>query len=127
MTKSVNSVLNVGRIFRALGYSWQGLRAAFQHEAAFRQELMACVLLVPLALYLGATLFERALLIASLLLVLVVEILNSAIEALVDWRDEAPHPMAGRAKDMGSAAVLLAMIITVLVWVGVLLPRVLSA
>ena len=122
MSKSVNSVLNIGRIFRALGYSWNGLRAAFVQEAAFRQELAACVLLVPAALYLGTTLFERMLLIASLVFVLTVEILNSAIEALVDWHGETPHPLAGRAKDMGSAAVLLSMIVALLVWAGVLMP-----
>ena len=122
MSKSVNSVLNIGRIFRAFGYSWKGLRAVFQHEAAFRQELVACAILAPLALYLGTTLFERMLLIASLVFVLVVEILNSAIEAVVDWHGESPHPLAARAKDMGSAAVLLSMVVALLLWIAVLMP-----
>lgn len=123
MDKSANSVLNIGRIFRALAYSWQGLRATFQNEAAFRQELLGFAVLVPLALYLGESMLDRMLLIASLVFILIVEIMNSAIEALVDWHGEKPHPMAGRAKDMGSAAVLLAFVFAILVWAGVLLPR----
>ncbi len=123
MAKSVNSVLNIGRILRATRYSWQGLRAAFRHEAAFRQELAGGVVLIPLAVYLGNNLFEIMLLLASLALVLIAELLNSAIEALVDWHGEELHPLAGRAKDMGSAAVLLAFLSAILVWLGVLAPR----
>jgi diacylglycerol kinase (ATP) len=104
----------------ALGYSLKGLRAAWQHEEAFRQEVIFFIILAPLALWLGDNALERALLIGSLLLVLIVEILNSALEAVVDRHGDEIHTLSGRAKDMGSAAVFLALCQVALVW-GLLL------
>lgn len=111
----------LARIINAAGYSWAGLRAAFRHEDAFRQEVFLAALLVPLAWYLGDSGVERALLIGALLLVLVVELLNSAIEAAVDRISLDHHELIKRAKDMGSAAVLLALINVLVVWALVLL------
>ena len=106
----------IHRILNAAGYSWAGLCAAYKHESAFRQELGLAVLLVPLALYLGKTGVERALMLGALLLVLIVELLNSAIEATVDRISLEHHLLIKRAKDMGSAAVLLALLNAMLVW-----------
>jgi diacylglycerol kinase (ATP) len=108
------------RIIKAAGYSWKGLRSTFKHEAAFRQELMAVLILMPLALWLGDTGLERALLLGSLLLVLIVELLNSSVEAAIDRIGEELHPLSARAKDMGSAAVFLAIAHAVMVWMLVL-------
>ncbi len=108
------------RLVRALGYSMRGLAAAFRHEAAFRQELAATAVLLPLALWLGETGIERALLAGSWLLVPVAELLNSGLEAIVDKTSPEHHELAGRAKDMGSAAVFLAIILAGLVWLLVL-------
>ena len=109
----------ITRIINAAGYSWLGFKAAFKYEAAFRQELALCFLLTPVALVYGPTIADKALLVASLLFILLVEILNSAIEAVVDRFGDEIHPLSGRAKDMGSSAVLLALIITALVWFSV--------
>lgn len=108
------------RIFDAAGYSWKGLKAAFKHEAAFRQELFLCMLLTPLAFYLGNSAIEYVLMLGSLVIVLLVEILNSAIEAVVDRTGDEYHEFSGRAKDMGSAAVLISLLNVALVW-GILL------
>ena len=110
----------ITRIIRASGYSWQGLRAAWRHEAAFREEILLLLLLVPSGLYLGDTGVEQALLVASALLLPLVEILNSAIEAVVDRIGDEHHELSGRAKDMGSAAVALAIVLMIVVWVLVL-------
>ncbi len=104
------------RIFRAAGYSFRGLAAAVRHEAAFRQELALCALLAPLGWWLGQTPPERALLLGSLLLVLIVELLNSAVEAAIDRIGPEHHELAGRAKDLGSAAVFVSLVLVVLVW-----------
>ncbi|MEW6589496.1 MAG: diacylglycerol kinase [Pseudomonadota bacterium] len=106
----------VQRVLNAAGYSWAGLQAAFRHEDAFRQEVFLLVVLVPLALYLGDTGLERALLIGSLLLVLIVELLNSAVEAAVDRISLDHHELIKRAKDMGSAAVMIALVNVGVVW-----------
>jgi diacylglycerol kinase (ATP) len=111
------------RILRAFGYSLQGLRAAFRHEAAFRQEIMLAVLLLPLGLWLGEGGVERALLAGSWLLVLIVELLNSAIEATVDRFGPEHHDLSGRAKDIGSAAVMLSIGLAIMIWALILLPR----
>lgn len=108
------------RIIKASQYSWQGLCAAYRHEQAFRQEAWLCASLVPLGLWLGQDGVERALLVASVLLLPLVEILNSAIEAVVDRFGEEQHELAGRAKDMGSAAVAFAILILIAVWILVL-------
>jgi diacylglycerol kinase (ATP) len=118
-----NSTGGLTRILRAFGYSMQGLGAALRHEAAFRQELMLAAVLLPLGLWLGESGPERALLAASWLLVIIVELLNSAVEAVVDRFGPEHHELSGRAKDLGSAAVLLAIGLASLVWALILLPR----
>ena len=120
-----NSSGGLTRIVRAFGYSMQGLSAALRHEAAFRQELMLAVVLLPLGVWLGETGVERVLLAGSWLLVMIVELLNSAVEATVDRFGPERHELAGRAKDIGSAAVLLTIVLAVLVWLLILLPRIL--
>lgn len=110
------------RLFNALGYSRDGLAAAWKHEAAFREEVLLLLVAVPLALYFGQDGMARALLISSLLLVLIVEILNSGLEAIVDKASPEKHELAKRAKDMGSAAVLLALVNAAVVWACVLWP-----
>ncbi len=109
------------RVLNAAGYSWAGLSAAFKHEDAFRQEVFLALLLVPLAAYLGDTAIERALMIGAVLLVLIVELLNSAIEAAVDRISLEHHDLIKRAKDMGSAAVMIALANVGVVWGLVLL------
>ncbi len=109
------------RIFNAAGYSWLGFKAAYKHEAAFRQELWLSLALTPVALYFGPSYADKAILIASLVFILLVEILNSALEAVVDRFGDEIHPLSGRAKDMGSAAVFLAFVIAGLVWFSVLI------
>ena len=104
------------RVLNAAGYSWAGFRAAYKHESAFRQELWLALVLAPLAFYLGETAIERVLLLGSLLLVLIVELLNSAIEASVDRISLEHHLLIKRAKDMGSAAVMLALLNVVMIW-----------
>jgi len=108
------------RIIKATGYSWQGLCAAYRHEAAFRQEMWLCSVMIPLGLYLGDNGIEKALLVSSVMLLPLVEILNSALEAVVDRIGEERHELSGRAKDMASAAVVLAFVLTAVVWVLVL-------
>ena len=110
------------RLINALGYSRDGLHAAWKHEAAFREEVLLLLVAVPLALYFGQDGLARALLIGSILLVLIVEILNSGLEAIVDKASPEKHELAKRAKDMGSAAVLLALINAAVVWACVLWP-----
>ncbi|MBF0340306.1 MAG: diacylglycerol kinase [Magnetococcales bacterium] len=110
------------RVIHATRYSMLGMRAAWQHEAAFRQELSLCLLLVPVALWLGRGGVEQALMIGALLLVVMVELLNSAVEAVVDRIGPELHPLAGRAKDLGSAAVFVALVNVVVIW-GLILWR----
>jgi diacylglycerol kinase (ATP) len=111
----------LGRLYRAFGWSISGLKATFHHEAAFRQELLLCLILTPMAFYLGRTGVEKALLLGSLLLVLIVELLNSAVESAVDRISLEDHDLAGRAKDMGSAAVFLSLLNMAVVWLLVIL------
>ena len=106
----------IKRIINAFGFSFLGLRAAFKHEAAFRQELAFCVILIPFSFWLGQTVIERALLIGALILVLIVELINSAIEAVVDRIGTEHHELAGRAKDIGSAAVLVSLVNSTIIW-----------
>ena len=108
------------RIIKAIGYSWLGVRAAYRHEAAFRQETWLCVVMIPLGLYLGDNGIEKALLVSSVMLLPVVEILNSALEAVVDRFGAERHELSGRAKDMASAAVAMAAILVATVWILVL-------
>jgi diacylglycerol kinase (ATP) len=112
----------LGRLARATRYSLQGLRAAWRHEQAFREEVVLLVLLAPVAWWLGETGMERALLLASLSLILIVELLNSALEAAVDRSGTEKDALAERAKDLGSAAVLIALLQGAVVWAVVLFP-----
>ena len=111
------------RLIRAFGASCKGLAGAFREEAAFRQELAFAAVALPLGLGLGRSGVERALLAAPVMLVLIVELLNSAIEAAVDRMGPEPHELSGLAKDIGSAAVSLSFVLFALVWILVLLGR----
>ena len=106
----------IRRIWNAAQYSIAGIRAAWKNEAAFRQELSLCIILLPASFFVGQTAVERALLAGSCMLVIVVELLNSAIEAVVDRIGDDPHKLSGRAKDMGSAAVFICLWIVVICW-----------
>ncbi len=108
------------RLFGAAKYSWQGLKATYVHEAAFRQEVWGLAVLLPLAFWLAQGAVQFALLLGSWLLVMVVELLNSAVESVVDRLGEGYHELSGRAKDQGSAAVLLTLFIAVLIWASVI-------
>ncbi|MBK7415214.1 MAG: diacylglycerol kinase [Dechloromonas sp.] len=110
------------RLWNALGYSRDGIAAAWHHEAAFREEILLATVAIPLAFYLGKTGVERALLVGSVILILIVEILNSAVEAVVDKASPEKHELAKRAKDMGSAAVLLSLLNAAVVWACILWP-----
>jgi diacylglycerol kinase (ATP) len=120
---SPNGFFDLRRVWRAAGYSISGLKAALVNEAAFRQEMALFVLLAPLGLWLGRDGVERSLLVGSLVLVLVVELLNSAVEAAVNRIGNEPHELSGRAKDIASAAVFLSLLLVALVWVLVLFDR----
>jgi diacylglycerol kinase (ATP) len=109
------------RLWNALFYSLDGLSAAFRHEDAFRQEVLMALILIPIAIHTPASGPGKALMIASVLLVLIVELLNSAIEAVTDRISLEDHVLAKRAKDMGSAAVMVALINVPAVWLLVLL------
>ena len=111
------------RVLKAAVWSWQGLCAAWKHESSFRLEVYLFVVLCPLGLWLGQTPMERVLLVGSLLLVLSAELLNSAIEAVIERYGPEHHELAGRAKDMGSAAVFVLMLNVLLTWGLVLGPR----
>jgi len=109
------------RLMNAVGYSFEGFKAAFKHEDAFRQEVFLTIILIPLALYLEAQTLHRVLMVASLFLVLIVELLNSAVEAVVDRVSIERHALAKRAKDIGSAAVFVAITNVVVTWGLILL------
>ena len=113
----------ITRVIRALGSSVQGLVGAFRDEAAFRQELACALIVIPLGLWLGRNGVERALLIGPVFLTLIVELLNSAIEATVDRIGLERHALSGLAKDIGSAAVFMSFILLGTVWLLVLLGR----
>lgn len=108
------------RVWNAMFYSLEGLKAAYRHEDAFRQEFWLAVVLIPLALFLPSSGLGKALMIASVLLVLIVELLNSAIEATIDRVSLEHHRLAKRAKDIGSAAVMISLLNVVVVWLLVL-------
>jgi diacylglycerol kinase (ATP) len=110
----------ITRLIRAFGYSLQGFAHSWRGEAAFRQEVLLSVVVIPAGWYLGRTGIERALLVSPMLLILVVELLNSAVEAVVDRSGTECHPLSGMAKDMGSAAVMLSFGLLGTVWFLVL-------
>nr|WP_269777024.1 diacylglycerol kinase [Motilimonas pumila] len=109
------------RIIKAGYYSLKGMHHAFKYEAAFRQELLLACIFIPLACYLDTSTVERILMISSIVLVIIVELLNSAVEAVVDRIGFELHELAGRAKDLGSAAVFVALGLAIYVWLEVLL------
>nr|WP_202598157.1 MULTISPECIES: diacylglycerol kinase [Vibrio] len=110
----------LSRLIDATGYSIKGLKAAWLYEAAFRQELLACVVLIMSTFFMSVSNIERILLISSLLLVLTVELINSAIEAVVDRIGDEWHELSGRAKDIGSAAVFISLLLAGFVWLSIL-------
>jgi diacylglycerol kinase (ATP) len=115
-----NKPTGITRLLRAFGYSFQGFRYTWREEAAFRQEVALSLAVIPAGLYLGRSGVERALLVSPMLMILVVEILNSAVEAVVDRSGPELHPLAGMAKDMGSAAVMLSFALLGTVWLLIL-------
>ncbi|MBE2896862.1 diacylglycerol kinase [Pasteurellaceae bacterium HPA106] len=108
-------------LVKATQYSWQGLSYAAHHETAFRHELLAAVILIPLAFWIAQSAVELVLLIGSVLLVMLVEMLNSAVECAIDRIGLEHHELSGRGKDYGSAAVFIAMVITVVTWLAILI------
>ena len=104
------------RLIHATKYSMAGFKACFQHEEAFRQEVFALIVLVPVGIWLGDNGMEKALLVGTLLIVPIVELLNSGIEAVVDRIGPEKHELSGRAKDIGSAAVFLSLVLVFIVW-----------
>ncbi|MEW8139564.1 MAG: diacylglycerol kinase [Candidatus Thiodiazotropha endolucinida] len=123
MSEKPQQNAGIRRLANALGWSMKGLTATFEHEEAFRQEVYLLVLLAPLGFWLGNDGVERALLVAPLLIVLIVELINSAIESVVDRISDEKHKLSGRAKDQGSAAVLISLLLVVLCWGSVLAGR----
>ena len=114
----------IKRIFRATGFSMKGLKAAWTHEAAFRQELLLTLCMLPIALLVNVTVLEKLFLILTLFIVLIVELLNSAIEAVVDRVGDEIHPLSGQAKDIASAAVFMSLTLCGVSWAAILLPLV---
>lgn len=114
--KQEGSSGGLGRLWRATGFSLDGLRAAYQNEASFRQEVWLAMVLIPLTFVLPISFLFRVVLVATVLGVLATELLNSGLEAIVDLVSPDHHPLAKRAKDMGSAAVLLSLVILVVAW-----------
>jgi len=113
-------LLEIKRLASATRFSLQGLRHAWKGEAAFRFEVFCALFLLPIAMLLNVSSIERIALVASVLLVLIVELLNSAVEAAIDRISEERHPISGKAKDMGSAAVFVALILVIFTWLTIL-------
>jgi len=118
-----NHARGIRHVVKAFEFSMAGLHAALQHEEAFRIEMLLFLMLAPLGLWLGDTPTEKALLVGSLFLVLITELLNSAVETTVDRVSEEMHDLSARAKDIGSAAVLMSLLNVVVVWCLILLPK----
>jgi diacylglycerol kinase (ATP) len=114
----------MAHLLRAFGYSMTGLRTTFLHESAFRQELLLCAVAMPLGMWLGESAVERVLLVGSLLLVLALELMNTAIENAIDRISPERHELAKRSKDAGSASVFVGLVLAGFVWLQiVILPR----
>lgn len=111
------------RIIKATGYSGQGLKSAWKHEAAFRQEVILLIIALPIIFLIDVSIVEKSILISGLLLLLVVELINSAIEAIVDRVGVEHHELSGRAKDIGSAAVMMALLLNGINWILILSSR----
>lgn len=115
-----NSASGATHFIKAFGWSLSGFASALKHETAFRQELFLFLFFTPLGLWLGDNGFERALLLGSLMLVLIVELLNTAVESVVDRISQEMHPLSGRAKDVGSAAVFISLLNVGIIWILIL-------
>lgn len=113
----------IRRLMNATRYSWQGYKAAWQTEEAFRQEAILAMIMIPVAILLPLELLEKLLMISTVVLVVIVEIVNSAIEATIDRFGNEIHPLSGKAKDLGSGAVLLALLLCGGVWISILINR----
>jgi len=113
----------IGHIINAFRYSYAGLESAWKNELAFRGEVVVATIMIPLGIWLGRAAVEQALLIASILLILLTELLNSALEAVVDRIGPERHELSKRAKDMGSAAAFISMVTAALVWIVIALDR----
>lgn len=125
LSDEVNALKSKGvikRVFKAMGYSMQGFKAAWTHEAAFRTELILTIIAVVVAWLTPVSGAQRLVLIACWVFVLIVELLNSAIEAIVDLASPEIHPLAARAKDIASAAVMLSLCFTLIVWIYIAIP-----
>lgn len=120
---SEHKPVGIERLIKASRYSYQGFVYSFKHEASFRGEVLAAIILLPIAIWLDVTVVERVLLICSVLLVMVIELFNTAIEAVVDRIGLQRHALAGAAKDTGSAAVLLSLIMWAVVWGSIVYAR----
>lgn len=123
MSSPFKGAQGITRLINAFGYSRDGLASAWKHEAAFREEVLLAAVAIPLGLWLGQGGLEKALLVGTTLLVLVVELLNSAVEAVVDRVSGEHHELSKRAKDIGSAAVLITLLLTGTVWGLILVPH----
>jgi diacylglycerol kinase (ATP) len=121
MNRSQKGRNGITRLWNALFYSLDGLSAAFRHEDAFRQEVLMALILIPIAIHTPTTGAGKAIMVASVLLVLIIELLNSGIEAVTDRISLEDHVLAKRAKDMGSAAVMIALLNVPVVWLLVLI------
>jgi diacylglycerol kinase (ATP) len=110
----------IRRVIKATGYSVKGLKSAFKSEAAVRQELALCAIFIPIALYLDISQVETVALIGSLVLIFILELINSAIEAVVDRIGPEHHELSGKAKDIGSAAVMVAILFAIFTWLLIL-------
>ncbi len=113
----------IRRLINATRYSWQGYKAAWKTEEAFRQEAILAIIMIPVAIFLPVDLVEKLLMISTVVLVVIVEIINSAIEATIDRFGNEIHPLSGKAKDLGSGAVLLALCLCGGVWLSILIHR----
>jgi len=114
------------RLIDAFGYSWLGYKTGYKNEAAFREELFLGVLLTPTAIYFAETSIELAVLLGSLFVVLITELLNSGIEAVVDRVSDEHHELSGRAKDLGAAAVMTALINVIVIWSIIFVPKIIN-
>ncbi|QMT59060.1 diacylglycerol kinase [Legionella sp. PC997] len=117
------TVRAIRKLKEASGYSFHGLKAAFQDEFAFRLEILAGIIALPVAIFIGKTSIERALLISTLLIVIIAELLNSAIEATLDRIDSSWNPLTKKAKDLGSAAVFVTIINALVVWIIIIISH----
>ncbi|WP_438864585.1 diacylglycerol kinase [Neptunicella sp.] len=126
MTMEKPNGTGLGRVFKAAQCSLDGIGYAFRHEAAFRQELLLCLIMIPLAFWITHKPLELVVLIVPLLMLLVVECINSAIEAAIDRISTEIHPLSKQAKDLGSAAVFFTMLIILVCWLAVIIPLFIS-